>query len=88
MPWRRIAARRGRGAGQRELGRAATWPSTSISVIAGVSDTRSSPPGKATIPLRASSSRSDQPAASSASAGGGEGQGHGLRAGAAAAARR
>ena len=47
-------------------------PSTSIRVIAGVSDTRSSPPGKATIPLRASSSRSDQPAASSASVGEGK----------------
>ena len=40
------------------------WPSTSISVIAGVSETRSSPPANRTMPLRASSIRSSQPAGS------------------------
>ena len=70
-----VAADRPRGGRARRRARARSggrWPSTSIRVIAGVSDTRSSPPGKATIPLRASSSRSDQPAASSASLGEGQ----------------
>ncbi len=51
------------------------WPSTSISVIAGVGEMRSSPPAKRTMPLRASSSRSDQPAVSSGLSRGGEGHG-------------
>src|SRR5437868_9659215 len=40
----------------------ARCPSTSINVIAGVGEMRSSPPAKVTIPLRACSTRSAQPA--------------------------
>ena len=52
---------------------AASVPSTSIRVMAGVGETRKAPPAKATMPLRASSSKSDQPASSSRSYGEGKG---------------
>ena len=75
------SSRRCRGGGSRAAAAAApasasssgaSVPSTSIRVIAGVGEMRSSPPAKATMPLRASSSRSDQPAASSSSSGAGK----------------
>ena len=43
------------------------WPSTSISVMAGVGEMRSSPPAKRTRPERASSIRSSQPTSASPS---------------------
>ena len=66
-------ARRGERAGDRQLFRGPE-PSTSIKVIARVGSIASSPPGKRTIPLRASSMRSFHPAAPSRSSGEGKGR--------------